>query len=222
MNGPLLGSGVLAIWNGMKPGHDAAFLRWHVSEHIPERLSVPGFLRGRRYAAVSAQPRYFNFYEVASPEVLKSEAYLARLDDPSEWTRSVVPNFTDTSRTLCSVVRSHGHGVSGFICALALTTPADGMTAIFDNLTAADDVTAVHLLDEAEGKATATAESRMRSAPDQTAAGILLVEGVDREALDGAVSNLASDQAIADATGAPPFQRGTYQLDFMMDRARNP
>ena len=60
---PLLGSGVLAIWNGVAPGYEAEFVEWHVKEHIPERVGVPGFLRGRRYVAVDGAPAYFNFYE---------------------------------------------------------------------------------------------------------------------------------------------------------------
>jgi len=60
---PLLGTGVLAIWNGLAPGYDAEFVEWHVKEHIPERVGVPGFLRARRYFAVDGAPAYFNFYE---------------------------------------------------------------------------------------------------------------------------------------------------------------
>ena len=49
----LLGSAVLAIWNDIAPGGDAEFNHWHTREHVPERVGVPGFLRGRRYLAVS-------------------------------------------------------------------------------------------------------------------------------------------------------------------------
>ena len=36
---PLLGTGVLAIRNGLAPGYDAEFVEWHVKEHIPERVA---------------------------------------------------------------------------------------------------------------------------------------------------------------------------------------
>ena len=48
---------------------------------------MPGFLLGRRYEAVSGQPRYFNFYLTQSADVLKSAAYLERLDHPTPMTR---------------------------------------------------------------------------------------------------------------------------------------
>ena len=86
----LLGSGVLAIWNGIADTAEAEFVRWHVREHIPERVGLPGFLCGRRYAAVDGHPKYFNFYETVSTEVLNSRVYRDRLNNPTPWTRRVV------------------------------------------------------------------------------------------------------------------------------------
>ena len=37
---------------------------WHTHEHLPERLSIPGFLRGTRWVAVRGSPRYTVLYEV--------------------------------------------------------------------------------------------------------------------------------------------------------------
>jgi hypothetical protein len=48
----LLGKGVLAIWNGIAPEAEEDFVAWHVREHIPERVALSGFLRGRRYVAL--------------------------------------------------------------------------------------------------------------------------------------------------------------------------
>ena len=59
----LFGRGVLAIWNDITDAAETEFVRWHVREHIPERVGLPGFLRGRRYIAHDGRPKYFNFYE---------------------------------------------------------------------------------------------------------------------------------------------------------------
>ena len=107
----LLGGGVLAIWNGIATGYEDEFLEWHVKEHIPERVGVTGFLRGRRYISVDGTPAYFNFYETETYQVLSSEPYLARLNDPTPWTRKVVSNFKDTSRTICDVAHSTGRAL---------------------------------------------------------------------------------------------------------------
>ena len=41
----LLGQAVLAFWHDVAPGGEAEFDQWHLREHIPERLAVPGFPR---------------------------------------------------------------------------------------------------------------------------------------------------------------------------------
>ena len=48
----LSGSGVIAIWNDITDEGRANFYEWHDREHIPERVAIPGFLRGRRYIAL--------------------------------------------------------------------------------------------------------------------------------------------------------------------------
>jgi hypothetical protein len=218
MTAALEGSGLLAIWNGIAPGHDAEFLRWHVREHIPERLSVPGFLRARRYRAVDAAPAYFNFYEVETPEVLSSPAYLERLNAPSDWTQRVVPHFKETARILCRVVDSRGAGVAGFIHVTRFDASVDAMRSLIDPLSAAPDVTGVHLLARHEAAA-ATREQAMRAAPDGSANGVLMVEGVAPDLLAAAVARHAGDAAVLSCTGTLPVARGLYQLDFLMTRS---
>ena len=94
--------GILAIWNDCAPGREADFEEWYQHEHFHERIAVPGFLLGRRYEVVVGSPRYFCFYLTQSPEVLKSAAYLERLDNPTPQTRRIMSDaFRDMSRTVC-------------------------------------------------------------------------------------------------------------------------
>ena len=94
--------GILAIFNNVAPGREAEFEEWFQHEHLAERIAVPGFLIGRRHEAISGQPRYFNFYVTQSVEVLKSAAYLGRLDEPTPMTRTVMSEiFKDMIRTVC-------------------------------------------------------------------------------------------------------------------------
>jgi hypothetical protein len=94
--------GILAIFNNVAVGREAEFEKWFQHEHLAERIALPGFLFGRRHEAVSAQPRYFNFYVTQSIEVLKSAAYLGRLDAPTPMTRTVMSEiFKDAIRTVC-------------------------------------------------------------------------------------------------------------------------
>ena len=211
------GNGVLAIWNGIAPEAEQEFLRWHVGQHLPERISVPGFLRARRYVALEGTPAYFNFYEVEDVGVLSSSDYLERLDAPTDWTQSVVPHFTDTSRTLCDVVESCGHGCGGVILTLRLDADAAGLRPLVQRLADHPDISAATLLSRYEEPVAPTSESRMRSAPDSSSKTILLIEGVARGAVAAAADEIAPESEVRRLCGAAPEARGVYQLDFMLD-----
>ncbi len=94
--------GILAIWNDCRAGREAEFEAWFQGEHLQERLSVPGFLYGRRHQAISGSAGYFNFYLVQSPAVLTSKAYLDRLDNPTPMTKRIMAEvFLNMNRTIC-------------------------------------------------------------------------------------------------------------------------
>ena len=112
----LAGRGAVAIWHDIAPEGRDEFYAWHGLEHMPERLAIPGFLRGRRYVAVEGAPEFFNLYETDSTAVLTGAAYLARLNDPTPWTLATVKHFRGVARSLCEVVDSHGAGLGG-LCA---------------------------------------------------------------------------------------------------------
>ena len=101
--------GILAIFNNVAPGREAEFEEWFQHEHLAERIAVPGFLLGRRHEAVAGEPRYFNFYLTTSSAILKSPAYLERLDHPTAMTRTVMSEiFKDMIRTVCDRVFRRG------------------------------------------------------------------------------------------------------------------
>ena len=47
----LAGDGAVAIWNGIAEAGRAEFYAWHLHEHMPERVGIPGFVRGRQASA---------------------------------------------------------------------------------------------------------------------------------------------------------------------------
>lgn len=110
----LLGSAVLAIWSDAQPEHEDEFNNWYTHQHLPERVSVPGFRRGRRYMKQGAGTlRYFTLYETDAVQVLASQPYLDRLNDPTEWTRKVLPYFVGGRRAVMTVASTSGRGVGG-------------------------------------------------------------------------------------------------------------
>ena len=96
------GSGVLAVWNDCAVGSEETYEKWYQTEHLPERLSIPGFKNGRRYQALHGSPKYFTWYEVDTPSVLRSAEYVDRLSNPTAWTKKIMSGvFLNASRTVC-------------------------------------------------------------------------------------------------------------------------
>ena len=222
----LAGRGVLAIWNGIADEAEADFVAWHVREHIPERVAVPGFLRGRRYVAEAGAPRYFNFYETERPETLVAPAYLERLNAPSDWTRRVVRHFRDTSRTVCSVAASLGTGDGAFVGTVRLTSRSGAgdltrpvVISVAEPVLAEPGIVAVHLLEGQADVGGQTAEKALRDRPDDQAAWILLIEATDREPLERIFAGDASRETLA-AAGADhgDDDRGIYRLQYALSR----
>lgn len=218
----LAGRGVLAIWNGIAEEAEADFLAWHVREHIPERVAVPGFLRARRYVALRGEPRYFNFYETTSPADLSAPAYLSKLDSPSDWTKRVVRHFRDTSRTVCAVAVSSGLGDGAFLATLRMEGVGHDTGTLAQALAPLgrrDGVVGVHLLrgDEAAGRQ-ATAEKALRDVPDRTASWVLLVEGVAAAPLEALLDEGVEEVCGALALSCPERERGLYRLQYGLSR----
>lgn len=228
---PLLGRGALAIWHTIAPEAEADYWRWHDREHIPERVGVPGFLRGRRYRGLERSLDYLDLYEVEDPETLRSAPYLARLNDPTPWTRRMVPHFRDTLRVGYRVARSTGRGQGGVLLTLRLrSAPVEsGAPAALTpaSLAAIHDLTgvvSVHLLDATpEVTSIATEEKRLRGPGDRDRSAIdpwcLLVEADDASVLSELRGGLLAVDRLR-AAGAEATASEAYQLQISIDPER--
>ena len=122
---------------------DEEFNAWYDTEHIPERLAVPGIETGLRYGSVGPAPRYLAIYDLSTLAVMDSPEYLrVALDQSSPWTRRVtaranVQRFTGeqvwpgdrlTGRAAqIGLVRFRGLDAAGLDAAVA------GMRAIYED-----------------------------------------------------------------------------------------
>lgn len=223
----LSGSGVIAIWNDITDEGRANFYEWHDREHIPERVGIPGFLRGRRYIALSGSPEYFTLYEVEHKSVLTGADYLARLNGPTEWTTRSVQHFRNTSRSLCDVELSLGAGSGGFIGTIRFDSdPARDAEllkaisgSILPEVAKAPAISAAHVCRADESASNVkTAEQRGRAA-NMVPRWVVMVEGATREAVENALSTHLNDAALRDL-GALEAQQGIYSLQFDLVDAR--
>lgn len=214
----LIGNGALANYHNLDDSDRADFEHWHTTEHIPERVNVPGFMRGRRYVALDNQipPQYFILYEGSEVEVFAAPAYLDRLDAPTPWTQAVSRNMTLTLRTACTVTHTQGQGTGDYCGTWQLSpidnradTRADLVKRVIPTVQDVSDVVAIHLL-EANLDVTRvdTLEKQLREGEDGVSDWIVVVETDTADTLD-AVHALLTRNVTAELAQS---QWSTYQL----------
>lgn len=157
--------GILAIWNDARAGREAEFDAWFQSEHLKERVAVPGFLFGRRHERISGASGYFNFYLVESPDVLTSKPYLERLDNPTPMTKKIMSEvFLNMNRTVCHRTVARG----GFRGAYAVTVrfnevPDIGtLTRLADDLLRDTNIASCEIWTAVEATGPVSEEERLR------------------------------------------------------------
>lgn len=205
----LAGEGAVAIWNDIAEAGRAEFYAWHLHEHMPERVGIPGFVRGRRYRAADAatQPEFFTLYETASFQVIQGSDYLSRLNEPTEWTRATTAHFRTTTRSLTRVVASHGVGSGGAMLTVRFDIADDAVRDVVPRLSAALEAAArlpricgAHLLGADTGvSGQSTAESKGRKDLQAPARWVLLLEACDSAAFDAPLALLQQSTELRDA-----------------------
>jgi hypothetical protein len=196
------------------PEHDD----WHTHEHLPERLSIPGFLRGTRWVAARGAPRSCVGYEVEPQGTLSSPPYLERLNAPSAWTQKMMPHYRGMTRGLCAVAASFGAGIGHAVRLMRFKPEAEAAAAMqtwllkefLPPLPSRRGIGGAHLL---QGALTPpmTDEQRMRG----TDAGVdwaLLLIGYDEEGLAGI------DASELGRRGATGMADGLYRLHASLAR----
>lgn len=93
-------NGFMGFWSDIDADYRPRYREWHNCEHMPERVSIPGFIEGRRYRAASGGPTFFMCYVTTEPDVLSSPAYLAALNKPTPWTQEALTHFRAPERSL--------------------------------------------------------------------------------------------------------------------------
>jgi len=119
--------GMIVIWNDIKEEMRDEFVQWHSTEHLPERVSIPGFISGQRWYGERASPQYLTTYVTQNTGVLTSDAYIQRLNDPTPWTLKTVAAFRHTCRAAGEVMWEYGSkkGYGGHILAIQITELED-------------------------------------------------------------------------------------------------
>ena len=221
----LLGKGVMINWTNAAPEDRERYDAWQSHEHTPGRLAIPGFLRGRRYIAVfpeTADRQFLTLYEVNNLEVLTSEAYLAKANDPSPLTRATTPVVRDSVRGLARVLASHGPGVGGCALTLRMDPRAGGEQALEAYLTRETlpaiarraDICGAHWIvadQDASAMKPVERQGRAVTLPNW----IVMIEGMTPQAVTQAGDALLTDAQLIAHGAAPAITRDVYTLQYL-------
>jgi len=224
----------MAFWADIATPHQPAYQRWHNNEHIPERLSIPGFVRGRRYRSVREDSRFLMYYDTTSLDVLTSAAYLARLNAPTPRTRAALRWFSNGNRSAYHLVDALGapeRAAPPVIAVATFASPTGAATASeeirqlrrasMQRLAASSGLERVleYRLDDA-GSTVSTGEASVHHAAPSAVSGLLVLHSQDLALLDAASAWQALDSAAAqwaslNALETPP-RMDVYSLEFAL------
>jgi hypothetical protein len=221
---PLRGRAFMAIWHDIEASGEAEYSDWHTRQHMPERLGVPGFLAGRRGVDWDlSHQRWFTLYETRTLEVLSSDDYRARLNNPTPWSNRTQPNFRNFARSACILSASTGRGFGGAMATIRLNMREDELAefeAAADRLAhriaLLDGVCGAHLgVAAPQTTRIKTRETELRaSTGEDVFDAVVLVDGVGRREL---MRVLPEVQKLLDAAVTiTSHLAGIYDLAYLL------
>ena len=223
---PLLGNAAVAMWWDIETAMRSEFADWHSHEHFPERMSIPGFHRGSRWASTTGAKGFFVLYELAAYETLTSPGYVSRLNDPTPWSTKMMPHHRNMVRSQARIVASYGSGIAGFVATVRLSPRQGGseslaasLKAVLSTYASEPGLTGGHLLvTETPATAGPTTEQRIRGR-DGAADWIAIVCGYDRDRVQQAVQAEIGPAALERAGAQNGSAADVYALSYSLTTA---
>jgi hypothetical protein len=181
---------MLAIWSDIEQSDETDYLHWLTREHTSERVSTPGFVAVRVFRSNHADVRrYFICYDLEGADVVNSQAYVAKLNNPTPWSKRIMPLLKGFRRGGGPVRARAGVGQGGIV--VPVVFPADIPTGgVVDRLAARDGISAAWLLEVDQDKTAVQTREKSMRANDQSFAALLIIEGVTEASVTAAANEL--------------------------------
>ena len=190
-------------------------MEWHTREHMPERISIPGFPLAKRLINHDLNAyQYGTIYCGDELEVFRSSAYLKRLNNPTDWTLHVQPAFRNFLRIACERLASSGFGEGGAVATvwLNLSDGTDearlrgGAKKLADALLKIKGACCTHVgLAHVEVTDVKTRKMELRpEMSEKTFDALVIVEGSDRPELEAVVSEIENTITSAECNVGSP------------------
>lgn len=218
----LAGEAVVSIWHDIADAGRDQFYWWHLHEHMPERVGIPGFLRGRRYIALEGEPEFFTLYEAQTSEVLAGQDYLNRLNNPTPWTLATVKHFRRVARSVQRVRFSSGPGMGGHL--LTVRFEADDAESLVERLhgdliatlTIQRGIAGLHLCQtDLSISDTETKERKQRDGGTDMPGWTLMVEAARRTELDKVLDEHLNELACRKLGMTGDVASTLYHLEYV-------
>ena len=189
--------GFLAIWCRIGAADLDDYRHWLTREHIADRARLPGFLGVRLFTGLNDETAHFILYATAGRGVLQSPPYLAVLNDPSPWTRRIMPKFRDFDRAAGAQSVKLGNGFGAFVAVSRIGSAGadpdpDRLATALERLMATPGVVSVRLM--AVDKASTdigSEEKTMRSGVEGGFRHLLCIEAMGEAAVRSAAQGVA-------------------------------
>jgi len=216
----------LAIWHGLLPKGKFVWEKWHTCEHMPERIGIPGFLRGSRYMNYNDEEQCcFTIYEGSNLNVFKSKPYLERLNNPTLWTNKNASTFINFTRGACRCIStsSRESDYGGFVMTIRFLKRQDfrenlnDLEQLTNNITKLDGIIGATIgICEAEITSIETTEKKLRKGTFETSLdGVLLIEGYDQNILKNQMKNIQNLKKLS-GINIDLMQCQIYSLSYIL------
>ena len=220
----MIGRAAVAIWCDIAFDVREELNDWHTHEHMPERLAIPGFLRGSRWFADQGTG-YLMLYEAESESAITGGAYLERLNQPTPWSRQMMPHHRNMVRGPCRIEASFGTGLGHALLTVRFSAPsdkADGLRAWLTDLLSVFParkglVASALLRHVGQPQAPLTTEQQLRGG-DRTPDSVVLVNGYDAGAVAAVAASELNEAALTAHGAAPGGVAGVYRLSYVLAR----
>ena len=202
----------LFVWSDIDPDHEADFNQWYDSEHMEERVRIPGFTGARRYRAVSGSARrYLALYRASSLADFTSDAYRKAFTKQTQWSITNFGRMSNTRRRVMHVAQEGGFGWGGALVLIELVPNAmdtDAVSNVLGKLMAEEGVLRVHHM-----------------IPDETLSTPLPSETIEGRVLAPCIAIDVTSEPIAEATlrqlteqlGGAVREAETFRLMWSLD-----
>jgi hypothetical protein len=212
----LTGRAVMVNWSNVAAEHRSVYYHWHGHEHMVGRLAIPGYRRGRRFAAMSASRDFLVLYEVDDLAVVTGDEYLAKANNPSPLTQSTTRYVTDSARALARVRLSLGIGQGGFMLTLRFDAAPERAAELdrfvcdaLHHVAQATGIVAAHFC-LADMPASRIVPVERQGRPTTVPSWIVLLEGISTEVLERAADDNLGRSSLAEHGAREPIERDTY------------